>query len=96
MASQRPDGHSLTRSWRDATVRQTSQQRPTLAMTLLLLVPPLLLSLWGGIVILRSAHAPWQWPWGVFFIAVAFCPLLVVLGRRGLRETDVPREGGDR
>lgn len=65
-----------------------------LLLTLLLLVPPLLLCLWGGFEILRNAEAPWQWPWGVFFLAAAFSPLLMLLGRAGLREKDLPNGDG--
>lgn len=64
----------------------------SLVLTVLLLAPPLLLALWGGLKILLYAEAVWQWPWGIFFLAVAFCPLLIVLGRAGLRERDAPHQ----
>lgn len=65
--------------------RGGAPQALTVALTFLFLIPPLLLALWGGIEILRGAYAPWQWPWGVFFLGVALSPLLIVVGRRGVR-----------
>lgn len=63
----------------------------SLVVTLLFLIPPLLLALYAGLKILLAAEALWQWPWGLFFLAVALCPLLIVAGRAGLREEDAPR-----
>lgn len=77
---------------RERAARERNLRPLNLAMTLLLLAPPLILALWGGFEILRHAHAVWQWPWGVFFIAVALCPLLIAIGRRGVRESDAPSE----
>lgn len=92
MAQLSAGGVPPTPAWRDARGRPPGTRALSLALSLLLLVPPLVLALWGGFEILRNAHAPWQWPWGVFFLAVAACPLLIALGRRGLRESDAPGE----
>jgi hypothetical protein len=92
VASWTPDELPPTHPWRDVTVRQTGMRGLTLALTLVFLIPPLLLALWGGIEILRSAYAPWQWPWGVFFIGVALSPLLIALGRRGVNLGESPQD----